>query len=163
MNIIEEAIIFYKSNPTFLLVLKIFYYYITYVLCVIYLFWFPIYIIKNDNLHEFANENYINYFVNIFAIHKLYSMINSNYIREILFDIVFIICIIYDIINYNTIHHIQKCILYSVLISILIFVYGTMYMIFKSDFYRYTEKLEDEEYDDNIEFEYIDYISSDTI
>ena len=160
MSIIEESKIFYKSHTDFMLLLKIFYYYITYVLCILYLVWFPVYIIKNNNLIEFANENYINYFLNIFAIHKLYSMVYNNYIREILFDIIFLLFIIYDIINQNTIHSIQKLILYSVLMSILIFTYGTLYMIIKSDFHKYDEKEDDNEH---IEFEYIDYISSDTI
>ena len=53
MNLIEDMERFYKDDQTFIFIVNIFYYYIIYLLCLAYLAWFPIYIIINNNLHEF--------------------------------------------------------------------------------------------------------------
>ena len=93
-------------------------------------------IIINDNLKEFANENYSNYVLIFYSFYKMYSIIklNSNYIRDFIITIIFLCFIFVDIINKNNLHYIHYWILYNQLISMFLFTYGTLYMIFSYDF-----------------------------
>jgi hypothetical protein len=68
MGLINEAKEFYKDSYL-LLIMNIFYNYIHYFLSILYLCWYPLHIIyllvnkKHSLLKEFANENYINYYL----------------------------------------------------------------------------------------------------
>jgi hypothetical protein len=152
MNLIEEMEYFYKDDCIFILIVNIFYYYIIYLLCLAYLAWFPIYIIINNNLHEFANENYTNTILIFYAIYKIHSFFQTkrNYLKELFFESIFLLVILYDFINNNNLYYIQSLIMYSILCAISIFVYGTLYIMFKTDFHYY---------DNNNENIYIEYIA----
>ncbi len=138
MNLITEAKEFYKDSYL-LLIMNIFYNYIHYFLCILYLCWYIFYIIVNQNLKEFANENYINYYLIFYSFYKIHSFVKQkqNINRDIIFSTLFLAFISLDFINKNTIHPIQYWILYNLVFSIFIFTYGTLYMIIKSDFSKY--------------------------
>jgi hypothetical protein len=138
MELIDEAIIFYK-NSYLLIILNILYNYINYFLCISYILWFPIYIIINNNLFEFENENYINYYLILYSFYRMYLMgyKKNNSIKELITSIIYIIIITFDIKNNNIIHQIQYWIFYNLIISLGIFVYGTIYMIFNLEINKY--------------------------
>jgi hypothetical protein len=138
MDLINEAIEIYK-NSYLLLIMNIFYNYIDYFLCILYLGWYLLYIIVNQKLKEFANENYINYYLIFYSFYKIHSFVKQkqNIRRDIIFSTLFIVFISLDFINKNTIHPIQYWILYNLAFSIFIFTYGTLYMFIKSDFQNY--------------------------
>jgi hypothetical protein len=144
MGLINEAKEFYKDS--YLLIIMNITYYIHYFLCLLYLCWYPYYIISN--IKEFANENYINYYLIFYSFYTINAFVkekkNINY--DIIFSILFLGFIFMDIINKNTIHSIQYWILYNILISIFIFVYGTLYLIFKLDFDRYNIDIDKSSY-----------------
>jgi hypothetical protein len=143
MDIITDCDKFYKRHYYLTFLINIFYKYITYILCILYLIWFPIYIIKTKNLHEFSNENITNIALIIYSFYKIKSiLINKyNFIIEIIFELLFLTSAIYDIINNNNLYHIEYCIICSLAISIFIFIYGTFYCLVKSDFYYYDSEL----------------------
>ncbi len=151
MILIDEANEFYK-NSYILNISNIFYNYINYVLCIVYICWFPINIIINNNLTEFANENYINYYLIFYAFNKMYLILKNNkyIIYDIISSIIFLLIIGYDIINHNNIHQIQYWIFYNLLFSICIFVNGTMYLIFSLDFHSLDNYFDKEIYLENI-------------
>ena len=144
MGLINEAKEFYKDSYL-LLIMNIFYNYIHYFLSIIYLCWHIIHIIylivnkKNSLLKEFANENYINYYLIFYSFYKIHSFVKKrqNLSLDIIFSALFLAFIGLDFINKNTIHPIQYWILYNLEFSIFIFIYGTLYMIIKSDFDTY--------------------------
>ncbi len=142
MEIIKDCCNFYKKNVIVLSITNIFYKYITYFLCILYLIWFPIYIIKINNLHEFTNENITNIALIFYSIYKINSILINryNFITEISFESLFLICAIYDIINEKNLYKIEYCIICSLCIAIIVFVYGTLYFIVKSDFIKYNNK-----------------------
>jgi glycerol uptake facilitator-like aquaporin len=154
MDLMNELDIFYK-NSIILDIVNIFYKYITYCLCVIYLIWFFINIILNNNLKEIVNENYSNCMLIFYSFYKIFSMIKlkSNYITDIIVTFILLFCIFTDITNEYNLYYIHYWIFYSLLISIGIFIYGTMYIIFSSDFIQYN-------YDD---IEFIAEICSETV
>lgn len=157
MDLIDEIENFYKDG-LLLLIVNVFYKYITYCLCVIYLIWFLMNIIINDNLKEIANENYSNYVLIFYSFYKMYSIIksNSNYIRDFIITIIFLCVIFVDIINKNNLHYIHYWILYNQLISIFLFTYGTLYMIFSYDFGN------NNQIDNNINnkhYNYVDFVA----
>ena len=152
MNIIRDIKTFYKTHYILTCFINIFYKYITYFLCVLYLIWFPIYIIKTNNLHSFSNENITNMALIIYSFYKINSiLINKyNFTTEIIFESLFLISAIYDINNSNHIHHIEYCIMCSIFISVFILVYGTFYYIVKSDFTIYYDPDDEDIYLENI-------------
>ncbi len=137
MEIINEAKEFYK-NSWLLIIMDITYNYIHYFLCLLYLIWYPYNIIVNEDLKTFANENYINYYLILYAFYKIHTFVKQK--KNIFYDIIITIILLgfftLDMINKNTIHNIQYWILYNLLICIFIFIYGTFYMIIRSDFDR---------------------------
>jgi hypothetical protein len=143
MDIIEDCRNFYKTHYFLTMCVNIFYKYITNILCILYLFWFPIYIIKTNNLHTFSNENFTNISLIFYSFYKINSiLINKyNFTTEIIFETLFLISAIYDIINNNHLYHIEYCIMCSLAISIFVFIYGTLYCMIKSDFYMYNREL----------------------
>ena len=124
MDIIEDCQKFYKKHYNLTFLINIFYKYITYILCILYLIWFPIYIIKMNNLHEFSNENITNIALIIYSFYKMNSfLINKyNFTTEFIFESVFLISAIYDIFNNNHLYHIEYCVMCSLGVSIFIFV-----------------------------------------
>jgi hypothetical protein len=142
MDIIIDCTNFYNKNTYLVFLINIFYKYITNILCIIYLIWFPIYIFKTKNLHEFSNENITNIALIFYSFYKINSiLINKyNFIKEILFEGLFLISAIYDIIN-NNLYQIEYCIVCSIGISIFIFIYGTLYCIIKTDFNKYNSDI----------------------
>ena len=152
MNFITEAKEFYKDSYL-LLIMNIFYNYIHYFLCILYLCWYLLHIIINQNLKEFANENYINYYLIFYSFYKMHSFVKQrqNINRDIIFSILFLAFISLDLVNKNTIHPIQYLILYNLVFSIFIFTYGTLYLIIKSDFEKYDFDTDNKTaYDDRI-------------
>ncbi len=135
MDLMNEIDEFYKDS-LLLVFVNIFYKYITYCLCVIYLIWFFINIIINNNLEELIHENYSNCILIFYAFYKMISMIKlkSKYIVDFSITFIIILFIFYDIINMYNIYYIHFLIFYSQLISIGIFIYGTFYMIVCYDF-----------------------------
>jgi hypothetical protein len=154
MDFMNELDIFYK-NSIILDIVNIFYKYITYCLCVIYLIWFFINIILNNNLKEVVNENYSNCMLIFYSFYKMFSMIKlkSNCITDIIVTFILLFCIFTDITNEYNLYYIHYWIFYSLLISCGIFIYGTMYIIFSSDFIQYNDN----------DFEFIAEICSETV
>lgn len=155
MNLLNDCYKFYEKNYILTFCIHIFYKYITYVLCVLYLFWFPIYIIKTNNLHNFSSENITNISLIFYSFYKIHSvLINKyNFTTEIIFEIIFLTCAIYDISNSNHLYHIEYCIVCSLGISAVIFVYGTFYCIVKGDF----------SYDRELYYDYVSEILSEIV
>ena len=160
MELIDEASIFYK-NSYLLMILNILYNYINYFLCISYIFLFPIHIIINNNLFEFANENHINNYLILYAFYRIYTMTyyakSNNIKKDIIASIIYMIIISYDINNNHIIHQIQYWIFHNLIISLAIFVYGTIYMIFNLEINKYD--IENEE----VVIEYIADIISETV
>ncbi len=157
MDLIDEAKGFYK-NGYLLMILNIFYNYVNYFLCILYICWFPIHIIINNNLTQFANENYINYYLILYAFYRMYLMtINFKYNinKNIIASIIFVIIISYDINNNNNIHKIQYWIFYNLMITLIFFVYGTIYLIFNLEI--------NNTFDKELYIEYTADIISDTV
>jgi hypothetical protein len=140
MELFDEATYFYK-NSYLITILNILYNYINYFLCILYICCVPIYIIINNNLFEFANENHINYYLILYAFYRIYTMtyyVKSNNIKkDIIASIIYIIIISYDINNNHIIHQIQYWIFHNLIILLAIFVYGTIYMIFNLEINKY--------------------------
>jgi len=148
MNIITNIKNFYRKHYILTSVVNLFYKYITYFLCVLYLVWFPIYIIKTNNLHSFSNENITNIALIIYSFYKINSiLINKyNFTTEIFFESLFLISAIYDITNSNHLYHIEYCIICSIFVAAFILLYGTFYYIIKSDFSIYDNNDENDLY-----------------
>jgi hypothetical protein len=142
MDIITDCKEFYNKHQTLIFIINIFYKYITYILCIIYLIWFPIYIIKSNNLHEFSNENICNIALIFYSFYKIQSiLINKyNFAKEIIYETLFLITTIYDLVNNNHLYKIEYCIICSIYMSIFVFIYGTLYFIIRSDFDKYNNK-----------------------
>ncbi len=143
MDIIEDCTKFYKKHYNLTFIINIFYKYIINILCILYLFWFPIYIINTNNIHSFSNENITNIALIFYSFYKIKSVLANryNFILEVIFEIIFLSCAIYDIINDNHLYQIEYCIFCSICIAICVFIYGSMYFIFKGDFDKYNEDL----------------------
>ena len=139
MNIINDCKHFYYNNRSLLFFIDLFRKYIIFFLCIIYLLWFPIYIIKTNNLHNFSNENITNIALIFYSFYKINSIIINKYdfVKEFIFEALFLISAIYDILNSNYLYHIEYCIICSIVVALIIFVYGTLYYIFKIDFDKY--------------------------
>jgi hypothetical protein len=97
-------------------------------------------------LKEFANENYINYYLIFYSFYKIHSFVKQrqDINRDIIFSTLFLAFISLDLVNKNTIHPIQYWILYNLAFCIFIFIYGTLYMFIKSDFEKYN--INDDDY-----------------
>ena len=78
MNIINDCKEFYNMHPFLTFTITIFYKYITNILCIIYLIWFPIYIIKSNNLHDFSNENITNIALIFYSFYKLVDVVSEQ-------------------------------------------------------------------------------------
>ncbi len=138
MELFDEAKIFYEQSYL-ITVLNIFYNYINHILCILYICWFPIHIIINNNFKEFLTENFINFYLILYAFYRMHLMANktNNITKNIIASIIYIIIISYDININNYIHKIQYYIFYNLMISCAIFVYGTIYMIFNLEINKY--------------------------
>jgi len=143
MDIVTECIDFYNKHQLLTFTINIFYKYITNILCIIYLIWFPIYVIKSNNLHKFSNENITNIALIFYSFYKIHSiLINKyNFAKEVIYESLFLISTIYDIVYDNHLYKIEYCIICSLYMSIFIFVYGTLYFIIRKDFDKYNKEL----------------------
>jgi len=156
MEIITDCKKFYKEHYTLKFFIKLFYKYIINILCIIYILWFPIYIIKSNNFNEFFTQNITNITLIFYSIYKIYSSIikNCNIIIELIFECGFYMCVFYDVSKHHYLYEIELYIISSLSISIFIFIFGTLYCIFRLDFDKYNEDLY---------YEYIADICGDTV